>query len=111
MSGEEEEVSHHAGGNLPPKTQHDDEVVDEQTVRKYWRANLRLVSALLVIWFVVSFGFSILFIDEMNTLSFFGFKFGFWWAQQGSILVFVVLIFIYAVAMKRIDRHFGVDDD
>lgn len=106
-----EEVFHHSGGNLPAHTHHDEEILEEDTVRQYWRTNIRLLSSLLVIWFVVSFGFSILFIDEMNAISFFGFKFGFWWAQQGAILVFVVLIFVYALAMKRIDRRFGVDDD
>ena len=61
----------------------------------YWQANLRLLAKLLSIWFVVSFGFGILFVDVLNQLSFFGFKLGFWWAQQGSIYVFVILIFLF----------------
>lgn len=77
----------------------------------YWRANLRLMAVLLVIWFVVSFGFGILLVDWMNQFRFFGFKLGFWWAQQGSIYVFVVLIFVYAAAMRRIDRAHGVSDE
>jgi putative solute:sodium symporter small subunit len=77
----------------------------------YWQANLRLLAKLLSIWFVVSFGFGILFVDNLNQLSFFGFKLGFWWAQQGSIYVFVILIFYYSFKMKQIDRKYGVDDD
>ena len=77
----------------------------------YWRANLRLMGVLLVIWFVVSFGFGILLVDWLNQFRFFGFKFGFWWAQQGSIYVFVILIFVYAHRMKKIDREHGVSDE
>ncbi len=76
----------------------------------YWRANLRLMGALLLIWFCVSFGFGILLVDSLNEFSFFGFKFGFWWAQQGAIFVFVILIFVYAFCMRRLDRKYGVDD-
>ena len=77
----------------------------------YWRANLRLMFALLVIWFTVSFGFGILLVDWLNEIQFFGFKFGFWWAQQGSIYVFVILIFVYTARMKKIDREHGVSDE
>ena len=77
----------------------------------YWRANLRLMAWLLAIWFIVSFGFGILLVDVLNQIPFFGFKLGFWWAQQGSIYVFVVLIFVYAWRMHHIDRRFGVADD
>ncbi len=76
----------------------------------YWRANIRVVLSLLTVWFVVSFGFGILFLEPLNQIQFFGFKFGFWWAQQGSIYVFVVLIFVYAWLMHRIDRKYGVAD-
>lgn len=78
--------------------------------QRYWRANLKLMGVLLAIWFIVSFGFGILLAEPLNRIEFFGFKFGFWWAQQGSIYVFVVLIFIYAAAMRRIDRKHGVSD-
>ena len=78
---------------------------------KHWRANLRVVALLLAIWFTVSFGFGILLVEPLNQIPFFGFKLGFWWAQQGSIFVFVILIFVYAAVMKRIDRKFGVHDD
>ena len=79
--------------------------------RDYWRANLKLGAVLLTIWFVVSFGFGILLVEPLNRIAFFGFKLGFWWAQQGSIFVFVVLIFVYSALMKRIDRRYDVHDD
>ena len=79
--------------------------------RAYWRANLRLVGTLLGVWFVVSFGFGVLLVEPLNQVPFFGFKLGFWWAQQGSIYVFIVLIFVYAAAMRRIDRKYGVGDE
>ena len=79
--------------------------------RAYWRANLRLVGLLLALWFLVSFGFGILLAEPLNRISFFGFKLGFWWAQQGSIYVFILLIFVYAAAMRRIDRKYGVGDE
>jgi putative solute:sodium symporter small subunit len=77
----------------------------------YWRANLKLGAVLLTIWFTVSFGFGIVLVEPLNEIPFFGFKLGFWWAQQGSIFVFVGLIFVYAALMKRIDRKFGVHED
>ena len=72
----------------------------------YWKINMRIMTILLIIWFLVSFGFSIIFIDNLNGLNFFGFKFGFWWAQQGSIFVFVVLVFVYAALMNRVDKEY-----
>ena len=83
---------------------------NNQNNQAYWRANVRLMLVLLAIWFTVSFGFGILLVDWLNQIQFFGFKFGFWWAQQGSIYVFVVLIFVYTAMMKRIDRKYGVSD-
>ena len=77
----------------------------------YWKANIRLMLVLPAIWFTVSFGFGILLVDQLNQIPFFGFKFGFWWAQQGSIYVFIGLIFFYTYKMKKIDRQFGVSDD
>ena len=77
----------------------------------YWRANLKLGAVLLSIWFIVSFGFGILLVEPLNQIPFFGFKLGFWWAQQGSIYVFVILIFVYSARMKRIDREHGVSDE
>ncbi|NMH61388.1 DUF4212 domain-containing protein [Alteromonas ponticola] len=77
----------------------------------YWKANLRLLLKLLTVWFVVSFGAGILFVDALNQFSFFGFKLGFWFAQQGAIYTFVVLIFVYVYKMNTLDRQFGVDEE
>lgn len=76
----------------------------------YWRANLRLMAILLSIWFVVSFVCGILLVEPLNAFRIGGFKLGFWIAQQGSIYCFVILIFVYAALMKRIDRQHGVAD-
>ena len=72
----------------------------------YWAANLKLVASLLLIWFLVSFGCGILFVDYLDQFTFFGFKLGFWFAQQGSIYVFVILIFIYINQMMKLDKKF-----
>jgi putative solute:sodium symporter small subunit len=79
--------------------------------RAYWRANLRLMGILLTLWFVVSFGFGIILVEPLNQIRIGGFRLGFWIAQQGSIYFFVILIFVYAALMKRIDRQHGVADD
>lgn len=76
---------------------------------EYWRANLRVMAILLSIWFVVSYGFGILLVEPLNRFKLGGFPLGFWFAHQGSIYVFVVLILIYALWMDRLDRRFGVD--
>ena len=77
----------------------------------YWKANLSLVGKLLVVWFVVSFGCGILFVDALNNIELGGYKLGFWFAQQGAIYVFVILIFIYVKKMNQLDREFGVEED
>ncbi len=77
----------------------------------YWRANLRLVGICLLIWFVSSYGFGILLVEELNAVRIGGFQLGFWFAQQGSIYVFVLLIFFYAWRMNRIDRDHDVHED
>lgn len=79
--------------------------------RTYWQENLRLVGVCLVIWFTVSFGFGILLVDWLNVIQIGGFRLGFWFAQQGSIYVFVVLIFFYAWRMSAIDQAHGVDEE
>lgn len=76
----------------------------------YWKANLKLVGGLMVVWFLVSFGAGIIFVDALNTIQIGGFKLGFWFAQQGSIFVFIALIFIYVYAMHRLDLKYGLDD-
>ena len=79
--------------------------------RRYWRKNLRYLGILLGIWFIVSFGCGILFVDQLDTIRIGGFKLGFWFAQQGAIYVFVVLIFTYVYLMNRLDKKFKVDED
>ncbi|MFK8018020.1 MAG: DUF4212 domain-containing protein [Gammaproteobacteria bacterium] len=78
---------------------------------KYWRANLRIVGGCLVVWFVVSFLFGIVLVEPLNTIRLGGYKLGFWFAQQGSIYTFVVLVFYYAHRMSRLDKEHGVDED
>ncbi|WP_018983822.1 DUF4212 domain-containing protein [Salinimonas chungwhensis] len=77
----------------------------------YWKENLSLLVKLLVIWFVVSFGAGILFVDALNQIQFFGFKLGFWFAQQGAIYVFVALIFVYMAKMNALDKKYGVNEE
>ena len=79
--------------------------------QEYWKANLRLVLGCLTVWFVVSYLFGILLVDVLNTFSIGGYKLGFWFAQQGSIYVFVALIFFYASRMNKLDRRFDVHED
>ncbi|WP_010517298.1 DUF4212 domain-containing protein [Croceivirga radicis] len=78
--------------------------------KKYWRINLTYLAILLAIWFLVSYGFGILWVEQLNTIRLGGFKLGFWFAQQGSIYVFVLLIFIYVVLMNRLDKKFNLDE-
>ncbi len=78
--------------------------------RAYWRRNLQYVAILLGVWFIVSFGCGVLFVDQLDQVRIGGFHLGFWFAQQGSIYVFVALIFIYVWLMARLDRTFNVDD-
>ncbi|MEO0411698.1 MAG: DUF4212 domain-containing protein [Pseudomonadota bacterium] len=82
----------------------------QDTKDAYWKANIGLLAKLMVVWFIVSFGCGILFVEQLNAFSFFGFPLGFWFAQQGAIYTFVALIFIYVFRMKAIERNFGVDD-
>ncbi len=77
----------------------------------YWRENVKLLLTLLLVWFAVSFGAGILFVDLLNNFKIGGFKLGFWFAQQGSILTFVVLIVVYATRMRVIERRYGVSDE
>ncbi len=78
----------------------------QRRAREYWRANRRLIAVLLVIWAVVSFGCSILFVEQLNRFTIGSLPLGFWFAQQGSIYVFIVLIFVYAIGMDRLDRKY-----
>lgn len=78
--------------------------------RAYWRNNLKYLSILLSIWFAVSYGAGILFKSYLDQFTLGGFKLGFWFAQQGSIYVFVVLIFVYVWLMNRLDKKYGYNE-
>lgn len=83
----------------------------EEHAKAYWKENLALMLKLLSVWFIVSFGFGIILVDVLNQISFFGFKLGFWFAQQGSIYTFIVLIFIYIRQMNLLDKKYSVDEE
>lgn len=82
--------------------------MNNENHRAYWRKNVALIRNLLIVWALVSLVFSILLVEPLNTIRFFGVPFGFWMAQQGSILVFVALIFIYAIQMDKLDREHNI---
>jgi len=82
----------------------------KQQRKQYWRTNLKYLFILLTIWFLVSYGAGIMWADSLNKIRLGGFKLGFWFAQQGSIYFFVVLIYIYVLLMNRLDRKFDVHD-
>ena len=77
----------------------------------YWQENLRLIFICLAIWFVVSYGFGILLVDQLNEFRLGGYKLGFWFAQQGSIYTFVGLIFWYTHQMNKLDKKYNVEDE
>ena len=84
--------------------------MDKDKMKMYWKRNLRYLLILLAIWFGVSYGAGILFADALNKVRIGGFQLGFWFAQQGSIYVFVVLIFVYVWLMNKLDQEFDVDE-
>ena len=87
---------------------------DTDTATQYWRRNLQIIFSYLAVWFLVSFGCGIVFVDELNQFNLFGFKLGYWFANQGSIFVFVILIFIYIQQMKKLDllyKHKNREED
>ena len=79
--------------------------------KEYWNSNLKIVSVLLVIWVLASFGFGILFSDFLDQIKIGGFKLGFWFAQQGSIYIFVILIFVYVYLMQKLDKKISQEKD
>ena len=89
-----------ANDNRPPKD-----------LKLYWSTNIKYLVILLSVWFVVSYGCGILFAEQLNTIEFLGFPLGFWFAQQGSIYVFVILIIVYIFLMNRLDRQFDVHEE
>ena len=83
---------------------------DQKHATAYWKENLRYLLILLSIWFSVSYGAGILFKDALNQIKIGGFHLGFWFAQQGSIYVFVILIFVYVRLMNKLDKKYGFDE-
>ena len=77
----------------------------------YWEENIALILKCLVVWFIVSYGFSILLVDTLNTIRLGGYKLGFWFSQQGSIYIFVMLIFYYAHKMGEIDKKYHANEN
>ncbi len=84
---------------------------DSNFKTEYWKKNLKYLAVLLSIWFIASYGFSILLVDILDRIRIGGFKLGFWFSQQGSIIVFVIIIFVYVRLMNKLDREFRVRDN
>ncbi len=85
-------------------------LADDSHHSGYWRANIKILSLLLSIWFIVSFGMGILAVDWLDQFKLGGFPFGFWMAQQGSIIVFLLLILVYRIWMNKLDKKYGVEE-
>jgi len=82
--------------------------MDKEAMEQYWKRNLKIISWLLLIWFLVSFVAGILLVDVLNKIHIAGFPLGFWFAQQGSIVIFIILIFTYCKLMNNLDREYDV---
>ena len=85
--------------------------MDPNAAHRYWRANRRLIVLLLAVWGIVSFGFAIVLAPRLDAFRVGQLPMGFWWAHQGAMVVFVILIFVYAFAMDRLDRKYDVHED
>ncbi|WP_210395742.1 DUF4212 domain-containing protein [Motiliproteus sediminis] len=84
--------------------------ISRESADAYWKENVRIILSYLVVWFVVSYGCGILFVEQLNSIPFFGFELGFWFAQQGSIFVFCGLIVAYAISMNNLDEKYDVHE-
>ena len=84
--------------------------MNQEVAQAYWKENIAIIIKLLVVWFVVSFGCGILFRDALNSIEFAGYKLGFWFAQQGAMYIFVILIFVYAKMMEKIEEKYDVHE-
>jgi putative solute:sodium symporter small subunit len=84
--------------------------MSKEKMKAYWKENLKYLAILLSIWFLVSYVFGIFLVDQLNTIKIGGFKLGFWFAQQGAMYVFVILIIIYVKLMNKLDKKYGVDE-
>jgi len=82
----------------------------QEKMKAYWRKNIKILLSLLAVWFTVSFGCGIILVDQLNQIQIGGFKLGFWFAQQGSIYVFVILIFVYVWLLNKLDKKFDVHE-
>lgn len=82
----------------------------QNSAQAYWKENLRIIVSLMVVWFIASYGCGILFADALDQIQFFGFPLGFWFAQQGSIYVFLVLIWTYVFLMNGLDEKYDVHE-
>jgi len=96
-------------GDFFPAMKEEEEIMSD--AKAYWAENIRLMIGCLIVWFVVSYGFGILLVHQMNKIQIGGYKLGFWFAQQGSIYIFVGLIFFYVSKMNKLDREFDVHED
>ena len=85
--------------------------MSDTSAKAYWAENIRLIIGCLIVWFVVSYGFGILLVNPLNSISIAGYDLGFWFAQQGSMYIFVALIFFYASRMNKLDRKYNVQED
>ncbi|MEC9392004.1 MAG: DUF4212 domain-containing protein [Pseudomonadota bacterium] len=87
--------------------------MDSKKINKYsyWNSNLKIVFTLLLIWFLSSFGAGIIFSDQLDKIKIGGFQIGFWFAQQGSIIIFVILIVVYCFLMNRLDKKFDISEE
>ena len=84
--------------------------ISSESAKAYWGENLRIIMTYLAIWFVASYGFGIFFVDQLNEIQFFGFPLGFWFGQQGSIFIFVALIWAYVFSMNKLDEKYDVHE-
>lgn len=84
--------------------------MEEERKKEYWRRNLKYLTILLTIWFVSSYGVAIMFYEEMNSFKIGGFELGFWFAHQGSIYIFVIIIFVYVWLMNKLDKEFDLEE-
>jgi putative solute:sodium symporter small subunit len=82
----------------------------KENLKKYWKENLKYLSILLTIWFIVSYILGIVLVDQLNSIRLGGFKLGFWFAQQGAMYVFVILIFVYVKWMNKLDKKYNVNE-
>ncbi|MFN1834307.1 DUF4212 domain-containing protein [Balneola sp. MJW-20] len=85
--------------------------MSDNNMTAYWKKNLKYLGILLLVWFLVSYVFGILLVPQLNEIRMGGFKLGFWFAQQGSIYSFVILIFVYVYLMNKLDKRFNVQED